>query len=77
MIKSKNGNNGVGLKQIVHIVIVVVGVLVFSWIFASTMHCTAVAKSYQECIWIAYVVLVGIALVAVVWVYQTFRVMRA
>ena len=77
MIKSMNGNNGTSRKQIVQIVIVVVGVLVFSWIFASTMHCTAVAKSFEECMWIAYVVLVLIALVAVVWVYQTFRVITA
>ena len=75
--KIKECKKRIGMKQIVLIVIVVLGVLVFFWIFVSAMQCTAVSKSFHECIWIAYVVLVGIALVAVVVGYQTFRAITA
>ena len=76
MIKSKNRNNGVGRKQIVLIMIVVVGFLVFSWISVSFMQ-LCIWPRMHECIWITYVVLVGIALVAVVVGYQTFRAITA
>jgi len=77
MIRSKNEEKRIGLKQVVQIVILVVGVLIFFWIFVSAMQCTAMSKSFHECIWIAYVVLVGIALVAVVVGYQTFGAITA
>jgi len=75
MIRSKNEEKRVGQKQVVQIVIVVVGVLVFFWIFVSAMQVTGM--NIHEYIWIAYVVLVGIALVAVVVGYQIFRVITA
>lgn len=77
MIRSKNEEKRVGQKQVVQIVIVVVGVLIFFWIFVSAMQCIAMRTSFHECIWIAYVVLVGIALVAVVVGYQIFRAITA
>jgi len=75
MIRSKNEEKRVGQKQVVQIVIVVVGVLVFFWIFVSAMQVTGM--NIHEYIWIAYVVLVGIALVAVVVGYQIFRAITA
>jgi hypothetical protein len=75
IIKSKNAKRELDMKQIVLIVIVVLGVLVFFWIFVSAMQC--IYPYRHECIWIAYVVLVGIALVAVVVGYQIFRVITA
>ena len=75
MIRSKNEEKRVGQKQVVQIVIVVVGVLIFFWIFVSAMQVTGM--NIHEYIWIAYVVLVGIALVAVVVGYQIFRAITA
>ncbi len=77
MVRSKNEEKRVGQKQVVQIVILVAGVLIFFWIFVSAMQCIGMSKSFHECIWIAYVVLVGIALVAVVVGYQIFRTITA
>jgi len=63
------------MKQIVQIVIGVVGVLVFFWIFVSYIQCTDALP--HTCTGLGLAVLVGIALVAVVVGYQTFRVITA
>jgi len=62
------------MKQIVQIVIVVVGVFVFLWIFVSAMQCRG---NLQTCTGVVLAVVIGIALVAVVMGYQTFRVITA
>jgi len=75
IIKSKNAKRELDMKQIVQIVIVVLGVLVFFWIFVSYIQCTDALP--HTCTGLGLAVLVGIALVAVVVGYQTFRVITA
>ena len=74
MIRSKNEEKRIGLKQVVQIVILVVGVLIFFWIFVSYIQCMDIPST---CTGLGLAVLIGIALVAVVVGYQTFRVITA